>query len=64
MLSQKSTCCCSNLENLQKIPALLSVYDALMLSSDIRTAFVQVLLDSDKDQSHFAEVNMKEALPV
>lgn len=33
-----------------------------MLSSDIRTAFVQALLDPDKDQSHFAEVNMKEAL--
>lgn len=36
MLSQKSTCCCSNLSNLKKIQALLSVYDALMLSSDIR----------------------------
>ncbi|CAK9186735.1 unnamed protein product [Ilex paraguariensis] len=45
-----------------KIPALLGVYDALMLSSDIRTAFVQALLDPDKYQSHFAEVNMKEAL--
>ena len=33
-----------------------------MLSSDIRTAFVQALLDPDKYQSHFAEVNMKEAL--
>lgn len=30
-----------------------------MLSSDIRTAFVQALLDPDKYQSHFAEVNMK-----
>lgn len=48
--------------HLKKIPALLSVYDALMLSSDIRTAFVQALLDPDKYQSHFAEVNMKEAL--
>jgi hypothetical protein len=38
------------------------VYDALMLSSDIRTAFVQALLDPDKYQSQFAEVNMKEAL--
>ncbi|KAM2280231.1 hypothetical protein ACFX1S_040974 [Malus domestica] len=33
-----------------------------MLSSDIRTAFVQALLDPDKYQSQFAEVNMKEAL--
>lgn len=40
--------------------ALLSVYDALMFSSDIKTAFVQALLDPDKYQSHFAEVNMKE----
>lgn len=33
-----------------------------MLSSDIRTAFVQALLDPDKYQSHFAEVNIKGAL--
>lgn len=31
----------------------------MMLSSDIRTAFVQAQLDPDKYQSHFAEVNMK-----
>jgi hypothetical protein len=50
------------LEHLRKIPALLSIFDALMMSRDLREVLIQALQDPDKYKSYFIEQNMQEAL--
>jgi hypothetical protein len=52
------------LAHLKKIPALLTVYDALMLSPEMRNTLVQALLNPEDYQAFFAEETMKEALYV
>lgn len=48
------------LAHLKKIPALLSVHDALMLSHELRQALIEALQNPEAFQVHFAQV--KEAL--
>jgi hypothetical protein len=50
------------LAHLKKIPALLTVYDALMLSPNMRDILVQALLNPEDYQAFFAEEAMKETL--
>ena len=52
----------SVLAHLKKIPALLTVYDVLMLSSEMRNTLVQALLNPEDYQAFFAEETMKETL--
>ena len=46
------------LAHLKKIPALLSVYDALMLSKELREAFIKALHTSETYEAHLAEVHI------
>jgi hypothetical protein len=50
------------LAHLRKIPALLSIFDALMMSQDLREVLIQALQDPEKYKSYFIEQNMQEAL--
>lgn len=47
--------------HLRKIPALLSVFDALMMSQELRNVLVYALQNPEKFQAYFAERNMQEA---
>jgi hypothetical protein len=46
------------LAHLRKIPALLSIFDALMMSQDLREVLIQALQDPEKYKSYFIEQNM------
>lgn len=48
--------------HLRKIPALLSVFDALMMSQELRNVLVYALQNPEKFQAYFAERNMQEAM--
>jgi hypothetical protein len=50
------------LAHLRKIPALLSIFDALMMSQDLREVLIQALQNPEKYKSYFIEQNMQEAL--
>jgi hypothetical protein len=50
------------LAHLRKIPALLSIFDALMMSRDLREVLIQALQNPEKYKSYFIEQNMQEAL--
>jgi hypothetical protein len=50
------------LAHLRKIPALLSIFDALMISQDLQEILIQALQDPEKYKSYFVEQNMQEAL--
>ncbi|KAJ1696334.1 hypothetical protein LUZ63_004846 [Rhynchospora breviuscula] len=50
------------LAHLRKIPALLSVFDALMMSQDLRDLLIHALQNPEKFQAYFAEKSMQEAL--
>jgi hypothetical protein len=43
------------LAHLRKIPALLSIFDALMMSQDLREVLIQALQDPEKYKSYFIE---------
>ncbi|KAI0494874.1 hypothetical protein KFK09_025020 [Dendrobium nobile] len=49
------------LAHLRKIPSLLSVYDALMMSSDLRETLVKALLEPESYQAFFATESVKDA---
>lgn len=44
------------------MPALLSVFDALMMSHELRDTLVDALKNPEQYQAFFAEQHMKEAL--
>jgi hypothetical protein len=46
------------LAHLRKISALLSIFDALMMSQDLREVLVQALQNPEKYKSYFIEQNM------
>ncbi|NAU84042.1 retroviral-like aspartic protease, partial [Klebsiella pneumoniae] len=48
------------LAHLRKIPSLLSVYDALMMSSDLRETLVKALLEPETYQAYFATESLKD----
>jgi hypothetical protein len=50
------------LAHLCKIPALLSIFDTLMMSQDLREVLIQALQNSEKYKIYFIEQNMHEAL--
>jgi hypothetical protein len=50
------------LAHLHKIPALLSIFDALMMSQDLREVLIQALQNPEKYNSYFIEQNTQEAL--
>jgi hypothetical protein len=50
------------LAHLRKIPALLNIFDALMMSQDLREVLIQALQNPEKYKSYFIEQNMHEAL--
>jgi hypothetical protein len=50
------------LAHLRKIPALLSIFDALMMSQDLSEVLIQALQNLKKYKSYFIEQNMQEAL--
>jgi hypothetical protein len=50
------------LAHLRKIPALLSIFDALMMSQDLREVLIQALQNPERYKSYFIEQNMQEAL--
>ena len=50
------------LSHLRKLPALLSIYDALLLSKDIRETLIKALQDPKKYEAFFAEERMREDL--
>ncbi|KAJ0978344.1 hypothetical protein J5N97_013818 [Dioscorea zingiberensis] len=50
------------LAHLKKVPALLSMYDALMMSAEVRDSLIHALQNPEEYQAYFAEINMKEAL--
>jgi hypothetical protein len=50
------------LAHLRKNPALLSIFDALMMSQDLREVLIQALQDPEKYKSYFIEQNIQEAL--
>jgi hypothetical protein len=52
------------LAHLRKIPALLSIFDALMMSQDLRDVLIQTLQNPEKYKSYFIEQNLQEALYV
>ncbi|XP_020080518.1 uncharacterized protein LOC109704178 [Ananas comosus] len=50
------------LSHLRKVPALLSVYDALMMSKELREVLIYALQNPEPFHAYFAETSMKEAL--
>ena len=48
--------------HLRKIPAQLSVFDALMMSQELRDTLIHVLQNPEEYQAYFAEAHMTEAL--
>ena len=48
--------------HLRKIPAQLSVFDALMMSQELRDTLIHVLQNPAEYQAYFAEAHMTEAL--
>jgi hypothetical protein len=50
------------LAHLCKIPALVSIFDALMMSQDLREVLIQALQNIEKYKSYFIEQNMQEDL--
>ena len=48
------------LSHLRKLSALLSIYDALLLSKDIRETLIKALQDPEQYEAFFAEEKMKE----
>lgn len=52
------------LAHLRKIPALLSVFDALMMSQELRDVLVYALKNPEQFQAYFAERNLQEVLHV
>jgi hypothetical protein len=50
------------LAHLRKIPALLSIFDTLMMSQDLREILIQALQNPEKYKSSFIEQNMQETL--
>jgi hypothetical protein len=46
------------LAHLKKIPSLLSVYNALMLSKELREAFIKALQTPETYEAHLAEVHL------
>ncbi|KAJ0962211.1 hypothetical protein J5N97_030039 [Dioscorea zingiberensis] len=46
----------------EKVPALLSMYDALMMSTEVRESLIHALQNPEEYQGYFTEINMKEAL--
>ncbi|KAL0925427.1 hypothetical protein M5K25_003755 [Dendrobium thyrsiflorum] len=50
------------LSHLRKIPAQLSIYDALVMSKDLRETLIQALKDPERYEAYFAERNMTEVL--
>ena len=49
------------LAHLRKIPALLSVFDALMMPQELREVLVNVLLNPEQHHSYFTERSLEEA---
>lgn len=43
------------ISHLRKLPALLSIYDALMMSPEMRQSLVQILLEPDTFKAYFAQ---------
>lgn len=50
------------LAHLKKLPALLSIYDALMLSPELRQNLIKALSKPEVFQAYFAEEKLKECL--
>jgi hypothetical protein len=50
------------LAHLRKIPTLLSIFDALMMSQELREVLIQALQDPEKYKSYFIEQNMQRDL--
>jgi hypothetical protein len=50
------------LAHLRKIPTLLSIFDALMMSQDLRGVLIQALQNPEKYKSYFIEQNLQETL--
>jgi hypothetical protein len=50
------------LAHLCKIPVLLSIFDALMMSQDLREVLIQALQSPEKYKSYFIEQNMQKTL--
>jgi hypothetical protein len=50
------------LAHLCKIPALLSIFDALIMSQDLKEVLIQALQNPEKYKSYFIEQNIQEAL--
>jgi hypothetical protein len=50
------------LAHLRKIPALLSIFDALMMSQDLREVLILALQNPEMYKSYFIEQNMQETL--
>jgi hypothetical protein len=50
------------LAHLRKISALLSIFDALMMSQDLREVLIQALQDPEKYKPYFIEQNIQETL--
>ena len=48
--------------HLKKIPALLSVFDALMMSQELRDTLTHVLQNPEEYKAYFAEAHMTEVL--
>ncbi|PKU60040.1 hypothetical protein MA16_Dca028377 [Dendrobium catenatum] len=50
------------LSHLRKIPAQLSIYDALVMSKDLRETLIQALKDPERYEAYFAERSLTEVL--
>ncbi|XP_028549412.1 uncharacterized protein LOC114579342 [Dendrobium catenatum] len=50
------------LSHLRKIPAQLSIYDALVMSKDLRETLIQALKDPERYKAYFAERSLTEVL--
>ncbi|XP_039130916.1 LOW QUALITY PROTEIN: uncharacterized protein LOC120267326 [Dioscorea cayenensis subsp. rotundata] len=50
------------LAHLKKVPALLSMNDALMMSTEVRESLIHALQNPEEYQAYFAEINMTEAM--
>ncbi|KAL0919160.1 hypothetical protein M5K25_011234 [Dendrobium thyrsiflorum] len=52
------------LSHLRKLHALLSIYDALLMSKDLQETLIKALQNPEQYEAFFAEKNMKEALHI
>ncbi|KAI0522474.1 hypothetical protein KFK09_004853 [Dendrobium nobile] len=52
------------ISHLRKLPALISVYNALLMSKNLRETLIKALHNPEQYEAFFAEQNLKETLPI